>query len=167
MSSVAIGTEMPLHEEARCEVGARPADVFEHIDKPERLSAHMARKSWQLGGVSMSIDTDAAGGRTVGSHISLRGRMMGLLLSVECEVVQRDPPRFKAWKTVGVTRLLVIGPYCMSVAIEPRSSGSNITIAIDYALPRHRFWRLFGPFYARWCVRQMANDVAQRFAPAS
>jgi Polyketide cyclase / dehydrase and lipid transport len=163
MSSIAIDTEMPLHEETRCEVGAAPADVFEHIDRPERLSAHMARKSWRLGGASMSIETDAAGGRAVGSHFRLGGRMMGLSLSVECVVVQRAPPRFKAWETLGRPRLLVIGPYRMSVTIEPRNGASNVSIGIDYALPANRFWRSFGPFYAHWCVRQMAHDIVRRF----
>ena len=68
------------HEEATCEVSASPAVVFEHIDRPERLSAHMARKSWQLGGTSMTIETDAEDGRAPGSHIWLRGKMLGIRL---------------------------------------------------------------------------------------
>ena len=65
--------EMRRHEQARCEVRASAADAFDHIDCPERLSSHMSRKSWRLGGGSMSIETDAQGGRAVGSHI-LAGR---------------------------------------------------------------------------------------------
>ena len=163
MSSIAVPVATPRHEEARCEVTAAPADVFEHIDKPERLSAHMARKSWQLGGGSMSIETDSAGGHAVGSHIRLAGRVLGLALNVECIVTQCEPPRFKAWQTVGTPRLLVIGPYQMSVAIDPRGRASRVIIAIDYALPANRIWRWFGPTYARWCVRQMARDLVHRF----
>jgi hypothetical protein len=158
--------ERLLHEEASCEVGAAPDDVFDHIDQPERLSAHMTRSSWRLGGTSMSIKTDAAGGRAVGSHIRLAGRMMGLSLSVDCVVVQRDPPRLKVWKTVGTPRLLVIGAYRMSARIEQRNDLSDVTIDIDYALPASRLWRSFGPIYARWCVRQMARDLVCRFAVA-
>ena len=164
MSAIAIPAATPRHEEARCDVPAAPADVFEHIDRPERLSAHMARKSWRLGGASMSIETDSAGGHAVGSHIRLGGRVLGLALNVECIVTQREPPRFKAWQTVGTPRLLVIGPYRMSVAIEPWSRrGSRVIITIDYALPQNRIWRWFGPTYARWCVRQMARDLARSF----
>ena len=89
--------------------------------------------------------------------------MLGLLLQVECVVVQRDPPRFKAWETVGTPRLLVIGSYRMSVAIEPQIGASRVTISIDYALPTNRLWRSFGTVYARWCVRQMARDLVRQF----
>ena len=164
MNSIAMTTATPWHDEAQCEVSAAPADVFEHIDRPERLSAHMARKTWRLGGASMSIETDSAGGRAVGSHIRLGGRMLGLALNVECIVTQRQPPTFKAWQTVGNPRLLVIGPYRMSVAIEPMNSrASRVIIAIDYALPANRLGRWSGAAYARWCVRQMAQDLVRRF----
>ena len=80
------------HAEAVCEVDARSSSVFEYIDRPELLSAHMARRSWQLAGASMAIETDAKGGRAVGSRIRLTGRMLGISLYVEGEVVQREPP---------------------------------------------------------------------------
>jgi hypothetical protein len=112
----------------------------------------------------MSIETDSAGGRAVGSHIRLGGHVLGLALNVECIVTQREPARFKAWQTVGTPRLLVIGPYRMSVAIEPMNRrASCVIIAIDYALPPNRIWRWFGPTYARWWVRQMSRDLVHRF----
>jgi hypothetical protein len=97
--------------------------------------------------------------------------VLGLRLAVECEVVRRDPPRRKAWRTVGEPRLLVIGQYCISVDIEPRESGvSRVTIAIACTLPRSRRWRwlgrLLGPHYARWCVQRMAADLVRRFGRA-
>ena len=155
------------HEEAQCDVAATPAAVFDHIDQPERLSAHMSRKSWQLGGTSMSIDTDAAGGRAEDSHIRLRGRMLGIVLEVESVVVKRIPGELKEWETVGTPRLVIIGAYRMMVRIAPHNGGSRVTVAIDYALPRRAWERVIanavGPMYARWCVRQMARDVARRF----
>ena len=158
---------LPLHAQAMCVVGARPPSVFEYVDQPQRLSAHMARRSWQLAGASMNIETDAAGGRTVGSHIRLAGRMLGISLYVEGKVVQRKPPDVKAWETVGEPHLLVIGRYRMRVNIEPRGDETHVVIAIDYALPAHALTRwmgtLFGPMYARWCVRQMANDLVRQF----
>ncbi|HEY3179568.1 MAG TPA: SRPBCC family protein [Casimicrobiaceae bacterium] len=159
------------HAEAACEVGATSSIVFEYIDRPERLSAHMARRSWQLAGASMTIETDANGGRTVGPHIRLAGRMLGIPLNVEGTVVRRDPPKLKAWETVGEPHLLVIGGYQMSVSIEPRGDQSHVRIAIDYALPARAPARwlgmLFGPMYARWCVGQMARDLVRQFGAAS
>jgi len=155
------------HEEARCEVAASPTNVFEHIDQPQRLSAHMSRKSWRLAGMSMSIETDAKGGRAIGSHMWLHGAMPGVSLAVECVVVGRRAPKFKEWETVGTPRLLVIGPYRMAVRIDPHNARSTVTIAIDYAMPTEGWQRLLahalGRIYARWCVRQMARDLVIRF----
>jgi len=155
------------HAETACDVCAKPSTVFEYIDSPERLSAHMARRSWQLAGASMTIETDANRGRAVGSHIRLAGRMLGISLDVEGIVVRRDPPKFKAWETVAEPHLLVIGGYKMSVSVEPRGADSHVTIAIDYTLPAHALARwlglLFGPLYARWCVGQMARDLVNQF----
>ena len=160
-------TGLTRHEEARCKVPAPPAAVFEHIDRPERLSAHMSRKSWQLGGTSMSIETDDQTGRAVGSHIRLRGRMLGIALDVECVVVNRVASQLKEWETVGTPRLLVIGSYRMALRIVPDNGGSMVTIAIDYAMPTRGWERLLagalGRIYARWCVRQMARDLVLRF----
>jgi hypothetical protein len=159
--------ELPLHAKAECDVEARPLAVFEHIDNPERLSAHMARRSWQLMGTSMSIDTDADGGRRVGSHIRLTGRALGIPLFIEGVVVLRKPPKFKAWETVGEPHLLVIGRYRMSVSIEGRNTRSRVRVAIDYALPSARPWRWLGEalasMYARWCMRQMVRYVVRQF----
>lgn len=156
------------HAEAACEVQAQPSSIFEYIDRPERLSAHMARRSWQLAGATMAIETDADGGRAVGSHIRLTSRMLGVHLYVEGRVVQREPPRLKTWETVGEPRLLVIGRYRMSVSIEQHSDRSRVTIAIDYALPTNAAARwlgmLFGSMYARWCVGQMTQDLVRQFA---
>ncbi len=156
------------HAEAECEVRAPPSSIFEYIDRPERLSVHMARHSWQLAGASMTIETDADGGRTVGSHIRLTGTMLGIHLFVESKVVQREPPSRKAWETVGEPRLLVIGRYRMNVEIDARGDRSHVTISIDYELPARAPTRwlgmLVGPLYARWCVRQMAQDLVHQFA---
>ena len=127
----------------------------------------MSRKSWRLAGASMSIATDAQGGRAVGSHIRLSGRMLGLVLDVECVVVKRIPNEVKEWETVGAPRLLVIGPYRMAVRIVPHEEVCATSIAIDYALPSQAWERVlagaFGRMYARWCVRQMARALVARF----
>jgi hypothetical protein len=50
--AIATAEARPLHAESTCEVNARAVAVFDYIDQPERLSAHMARRSWQLAGSS-------------------------------------------------------------------------------------------------------------------
>ena len=156
------------HSDAECDLRAAPSSIFEYIDRPERLSAHMARRSWQLAGASMAIETDADGGRAVGSRIRLTGRMLGIYLYVEGKVVQHEPPNLKAWETVGEPHLLVIGRYRITVSIDAHGDRSHVTIAIDYALPTNAPWRwlgmFFGPMYAGWCVRQMAQDLVHQFS---
>ena len=116
----------------------------------------------------MNVETDALKGRAPGSRTRLSGRLFGLELEVETEVVERNPPRTKAWRSVGEPRLLVIGPYAMSVTIEALASGCAATVAIGYKLPRRR--RLLFPgalarMYARWCVRRMVLDITAAFPP--
>lgn len=102
------------------------------------------------------------------THIRLAGRMLGIPLYVEGKVVQREPPNLKAWETVGEPHLLVIGRYRMTVSIDARGDRAHVMIAIDYALPANAPTRwlgtLFGPLYARWCVRQMVQDLVHQFA---
>ena len=58
--------------------------------------------------------------------------------------------------------MLAIGPYAMSVTIEPLADGCGATVAIDYELPSRRrllFAMALARVYARWCVRRMVRDV--------
>ena len=172
-SSSGVSTASPplsysRHAEATGDVAATPAAVFEYLDRPERLSAHMQRSSWQLAGATMAIETDTGRGQQVGSRISLSGRMLGLRLFVEAEVKRRQVPLLKVWETIGEPRLLVLGCYRMSVSVSPRGSRSHVTIAIDYAIPEKPPTRwlgmLLGAMYARWCVTQMIRDLVRQSA---
>jgi hypothetical protein len=157
-------------EEATGRVAADPATVFAYIDLPERLSMHMERRSWRMAGSTMRIETDEGRGQAVGSRYRIVGRALGMRLEAECEVTQRTPPRWKSWETRGVPQLLVIGSYRMSAEIMPAQTGSRVVVHIDYALPDRGLprWlgKLIGRSYAKWCVRQMVNDVAARFGAA-
>lgn len=148
-----------LHAAAQGLVAASPQELFEHLDDPLHLARHMERRSMAMMGSSMRIDTDAQRGRVVGSLIRMHGRMMGIPLELEEIVIERDPPRGKAWQTIGEPRLVVIGPYRMGFTIEPASAGGLLTVWIDYQLPASRLGRWLGrplaPLYARWCCQRM------------
>ena len=113
----------------------------------------------------MSISLDEGGGQKVGSRIRLSGKAFGLSLFLDEAVIQRDPPRAKAWETVGDLKLLVIGHYRMGFEVEPQGNRSRFRVFIDYDLPLKNTWlgRLFGDMYARWCVRQMVKDTQDHF----
>ena len=148
---------------------AAPADsVFAYADDPARLSSHMSESSWMMGGGRMEIELDAGRGQTVGSRISLSGRVFGVNLSLDEVVIERVPPERKAWQTTGSPRLLVIGQYRMGFEIASQENGSLLRVYIDYALPEDAPARwlgsLFGRFYARWCTRQMLADAEKHFA---
>ena len=116
----------------------------------------------------MAYQFDAAKGRATGSRIRMTGNVLGVNLWVEEVVMVREPPRRKVWETRGVTRLLIIGGYQMGFEIDPVSTDSSkLRVFIDYGSPTGFFGRfagvVFGPLYARWCVRRMARDTRLHF----
>ncbi len=67
---------------------------------------------------------------------------------------------------MGEPRLLIIGPYRMGFDLVAVGADAKLRVAIDYQLMglSRLLGRLFGRSYAKWCVRQMAQD-AQRIVP--
>ena len=155
------------HRERTQFVAASPSQVFAFVDDHSRLSSHMEQSSWMMGGGRMSIETDAAKGQAVGSHIRLKGRVFGLNVFLDEIVVVREPPSQKVWETVGEPRLLVIGPYRMGFDIRDSHGGSELRVFIEYGLPRGLVtrWlgRMFGGWYANWCVEQMLAGPVKAF----
>jgi hypothetical protein len=160
-------SDLGHHQETSALVAALPDAVFAYVDDPRRLSAHMEKSSWAMGGARMKIRLDEAAGRAAGSKIGLAGRAFGVELSLEEVVVERTPPQRKVWQTIGSPRLLVIGHYRMGFDLAPRGKSSLLRVFIDYALPEQGIgrWlgRLFGRAYAAWCTRRMVNDAVLYF----
>ena len=161
-------SELPYRYEASAVVPATPVELFRHADDPARLATHMDESSWMLFGGRFATETDAAGGRALGSRIRMHGRVLGVSLGLEESITERDPPHRKAWETLGEPRLLVIGRYRMGFDVDLDARGSTFRVFIDYALPVSMSgrWlgRLFGRRYARWCTQRMLQDVVRRFA---
>ena len=158
-------TTFPLHEEAHAVLNAPVEEAFAYLDDFHKLSSHMERPSGMMMGSSMSIETDQAGGKQVGSKVRMAGRMMGLPLSLEEVVTERDAPRRKAWETVN-TKLVVIGQYRLGFELAPQTEKTALRVYIDYELPRgtaRLAGSLFGRTYARWCVTKMASDALRHF----
>jgi hypothetical protein len=126
---------MTEHFESRATLAGSPDEVFAYVDDPARLAGHMAKRSWAMAGGRMELSLDEGGGRQVGSHIRLAGRMLGLELSVDERVTERTPPHRKAWETVGSQKLLVMDRYRMGFDVSAHGSGSLLRVFIDYALP--------------------------------
>ena len=156
-----------FHHETRTTLPTTVHAAFEHLDDFKKLSAHMEQPSAMMLGSQMHIITDEGGGRTIGSHVRMSGKVMGIPLSLEEVVTDREPPTRKAWETVNA-RLLVIGQYRLGFELQPRSRGCALRVFIDYDLPTGAVARfaaaLFGKSYARWCTERMADDAAKHFA---
>jgi hypothetical protein len=114
----------------------------------------------------MEYDLDGQQGQAIGSRIVLRGRALWVEFYVEQVVTEREPPRLKAWETVGQVRLVVVGPYRVEFRIEPASlEGSRLAIDIQCEpVARCPLW--LTRLYARWCVWRMASDAARHFKQA-
>jgi hypothetical protein len=159
---------LPHHNESNALISASPERVFALADDHERLSSHMSQSSWRMGGGHMTTTFDEGHGQRVGSHILISGHVLGLNLSLDEVVTQREPPARKVWETVGSPRLLVIGPYQMGFDVTAQETGSLLRVFIDYALPSSwpARWlgRLFGGYYAQWCTQRMVNDAVEHLA---
>jgi hypothetical protein len=171
-----VPAEFPYHTETTGILSASLQEAFTHLDDHNRLSAHMSRRTWRTGWGKMQIDLDDHGGRAIGSHIRLSGRVFGVWLEVDEVVIEYDRPVRKVWQTVGTPRLLVIGPYRMGFSLvpvdgsAPNSDGHlQLTVFIDYRLPLEGLPRIlgraFGHWYARWCTARMVADVLAVFGP--
>ena len=166
-----MSTPYSYHEDASTLVNTHAARLFEYLDDQRHLSAHMSKSSWMMLGSRMTIVTDAGGGRGVGSRLTLTGSVLGIPLGVAGVVTRHEPPRYKAWETVGSPRLLVIGAYRTALEITPVDATSRVRVSIDYDLPDRGISRwlgkLLGRWYARWCVDRMVGDVAEHFGDAA
>ena len=95
------------------------------------------------------------------------GRMIGILLSLEEVITERQVPSRKVWETIGAPKLLIIAHYRMGFELTPNGNATQVRVFIDYSLPTTApgSWlgRLLGGTYARWCTRQMADDAARHF----
>ena len=153
------------HYEKTILIPSNPENIFNFTDNHANFSAHMNQASWMMGGGRMDISTDEGYGRQIGSHIHMTGKALGISIFLDEVVTDHRPPRIKTWETVGNLRLLVIGHYKMGFEIIPQAEHSSLRVFIDYDLPTANVWlgRLFGNFYARWCVAQMIKGVSDHF----
>jgi hypothetical protein len=153
------------HADYIVDIPAPNERVFHWLDDQTRLSQHMNKRSWKMGWGKMETVLDELGGRALGSHIAISGRILGIALHLDEVVIRHEPPLAKFWETVGEPRLLVIGRYRMGFELVAIDAGTRLRVTIDYQLPvkgvSRLLGRLFGRSYAKWCVRQMAGD-AQR-----
>ena len=149
------------HYEDSVLIPAGAEKVFAFIDAHTRLSSHMNKSSWMMGGGRMDTSTDAGRGQEIGSHIRMNGKVFWISLFLDEVVTHREPPRVKIWETVGIPKLLVIDHYRMKVEIEQKREGSSLRVSIDYNLPKTNVWlgKLFGRYYAKWCVQEMIKDA--------
>ena len=161
---------LPFHFECSVVVNAPAEAVFSRLDDPRLLSAHMSRSSWMMAGSRMVLELDASQGRAVGASIRMGGRVLGIALSLEEIVTERNPPRRKVWGTTGTPKLIVIGHYVMGYEVTSQGHSSLLRVFIDYALPEappgRWFGRVFGDFYARWCTQRLAGDAEEYFRTA-
>ena len=162
-----INQSFPFHNESAALANAPVDRVFAYLDDPKALAAHMGKSSMMMLGSRMSINVDADDGRVVGSKIRMQGRLMGIPLSLEEVITERQVPSRKVWETIGTPNLLVMAHYRMGFELTPSGDASMARVFIGYSLPvtAPGSWlgRLLGGVYARWCTKQMADDAANHF----
>ena len=157
----------PFHDESSALVHAPIDRVFARLDDPMALAAHMGKSSMMMMGSRMVIEVDAGDGRAIGSKISMHGSMMGIPVSLEEVITERQAPYKKLWETTGTPQLLVMAHYRMGFELTAKGDLSLVRVFIDYSLPPKvpGSWlgRLLGGVYARWCTKRMTDDAARYF----
>lgn len=154
------------HFEDTVVINASAEAVFAYADDHKNFSSHMNKASWMMGGGKMETTVDKGEGKKIGSHIKMGGKVFGIELFLDEVVTKYEPPYKKVWQTVGDVKLLVIGHYTLGFEITPQKNGSNLKVFIDYELPSGPskiLGILFSKIYAKWCVNQMINGVAENF----
>lgn len=155
------------HFEESISISATPEAIFSFADNHANFSAHMNQSSMMMAGSKMETHIDEGEGKTVGSHIIMNGKMLGINLYLDEVITIHDPPNQKEWKTVGNVNLVVIDQYTLGFKIRPEPEGSQFAVYIDYELPKS--WKtralgmVLGGMYAKWCVRQMINGTRSHF----
>src|SRR3989344_4737457 len=112
------------HYEESVLIPSSPRDLFSYIDDHKSFSSHMSTSSWMMGGGKMEVSIDEGDGRKVGSHIRLKGTVLGINLSLDEVIIYYEPPYAKTWETVERPKLLVLGQYRMGIEIKPKDKGS-------------------------------------------
>lgn len=155
------------HYEENAIVSARAEDIFAYADNPMNFSSHMNTSSWMMAGSKMETVVDEGNGQKIGSHIMMHGNMLGINLSLDEVITLHETPYRKAWETVGKVNLLVIDHYRLGFSIKPDNNQSELTVYIDYDLPKSLKTKwlgfLLGDMYAKWCVKQMVYSVTDHF----
>src|SRR6266511_3478547 len=129
------GSALPFHFECSVLFNASAESVFSRLSDPRLLLAHMSGSSWMMAGSRMALELDASQGRAVGASIHMGGRVLGIALSLEEIVTERNPPRRKVWATTGRPRLLVIGHYRMGFDLRPQGNIRRLLRAVVH--PAH------------------------------
>jgi hypothetical protein len=158
---------LPRHYEVGARIATSAGSLFDFLDDPARLTDHMSKSTWMMGGGRMRLELDESEGRRVGSKMTLSGRAFGLELFLEQAVTERSVPHRKTWQTSGTPHLWVIAQYRLGFEINSQPDGTWVRVFIDYALPESGFghWLglLFGNGYAKWCTRRMLGDARAHF----
>lgn len=160
--------EYQFHYAKSVELKVRSETAFEYLDDPKRMSSHMGKSSMMMAGSKMEMKVDAKRGKEIGSVISMSGHVLGLNLSLQESVTERNPPFLKTWETFGPQNLIILDQYKMGFKIEKVSEfRSKLTVSIDYSHPGSAFKKVLGKLlsgvYAKWCVDKMIKDAAVYF----
>ena len=145
---------------------AAPAErVFAYVDDIRNLARHMSEsRSMPMMGSKLKLEVITPETTGVGATYRYSGRMMGLTIDFTETVTGYIAGREKVWRTIGEPKLLIIAGYEMRVIVDPVSpASSQLTIGIDYELPRAGIWRALGRMLAgvdsRWCLTRMVEGT--------
>jgi len=153
------------------EIAAAPETVSAHVDDFQNVGSHMTERSMAMMGRRLRLDRISENATGVGACYRWHGRIAGLAIDLTEVVTEWVPNRHQVWETVGDPRLIIMSGYRMSFTLAPMSTGTVLTITIEYELPGSLFGRvlgwLLGDVYSRWCLRRMCRDTRKALEKGS
>lgn len=159
----ALNTGKTIHLSQSIMIHATPEKVFAYMDDIHNTGWHMEKTSMPLMGGKMSVEILSKQRSGLGSTFRWTGRVLGLTIDFTETVVRWVANEERVWRTVGDPRILIIGNYEMRFFTKQVLQGTQLTVEIDYELPKPLFWnfmgRLLASSYSRWCLTNMCNDA--------
>lgn len=152
-----------IHYEQSIDIKANPNEVFAFMDDIHNTGWHMEKSSMPMMGSRMEVEVLSKNSNGLGATYRWTGRVLGLPLDFSETVVTWLKGKERVWRTIGEPKIIIMGHYEMSFKLRPVLEGTNLTVSIDYELPKAPFWKFVGwllaGWYSKWCLNNMCKDA--------
>ena len=144
-------------------IHSTPEKVFAQMDDFSKTGMHMTESSMMMMGSKLKLEQLSTNAIGVGASYRWYGKMMGMIMDFSETVTKWQPPKLKAWETVGEAKIIIMSWYRMWFEIMPAENGTIAKLSISYLPPKQWYYKILSFFFARlycnWCLNNMLTDT--------